>query len=68
MVGCLTLAHLAYEEAGRRGLGAGEPTATSTSPTKPSAAATAFTIGLHVAAVAALVGLGAMGALKMSKK
>lgn len=30
MVGCLTLAQVAYEEAGGKGEGAGPPTATST--------------------------------------
>lgn len=39
MVGCLTLAHLAYEESGKRGAGAGPVTATRTLTTTTSCAA-----------------------------
>lgn len=64
MVGCLTLAHIAYEEAGGRGAGAGAATATSV---KASSGCCAAKVALYVAAGAALMGLGALAALKAKK-
>lgn len=66
MVGSLTLAHIAYEEAGGRGKGAGTATATCITG-KPSKTYIA-SMALHVAAAAAIVGLGAMAIVKASKK
>eukprot|EP00903_Cladosiphon_okamuranus_P013672 g12733.t1 len=65
MVGSLTLAHIAYEEAGGRGKGAGAATATTTGGCKaPSMCCTA---GMALAA-AAVLGVGALVVTKASKK
>ncbi|CAN0583572.1 unnamed protein product, partial [Laminaria digitata] len=65
MVGCLTLAHVAYEEAGGRGKGAGAATATVVGGGGECPAVK--WVPLHIAAVAAVVGLGALAVAKASK-
>lgn len=75
MVGCLTLAHMAYEEAGGRGAGAGAPTATATvaggtcsaKKAENSCYPSGVSVALHIAAAAAVVGLGALAVVKASK-
>ncbi|CAM9739938.1 unnamed protein product [Ectocarpus sp. 12 AP-2014] len=66
MVGSLTLAHIAYEEAGGRGGGPGSPTATKTGGV---GACLVSPCNVSVAlAAAAVVGLGALAIAKASKK
>lgn len=71
MVGCLTLAHVAYEEAGGRGAGAGSATATGAGsggcPVKSSTCCSIYNVALHIAAAAGVVGLGAMVVAKSRK-
>lgn len=70
MVGCLTLAHMAYEEAGGRGAGAGPSTATVADgkcPAVKAGASFGVSVALHIAAAAAVVGLGALAIVKASK-
>lgn len=66
MVGSLTLAHIAYDEAGGRGKGAGAATATTTGGCcKVPSASWAASMALVAAAV---VGVGALVVAKASKK
>lgn len=68
MVGCLTLAHVAFEEAGGRGTGAGSATATATGcPVKSKTVCLAYNVALHIAAAAGLVSLGALVVAKSKK-
>lgn len=70
MVGCLTLAYVAYEEAGGRGAGAGSATATSVGggcPAKRGSFCCVYSAALHVAVAAGLMGLGALVFAKSRK-
>lgn len=72
MVGCLTLAHVAHEEAGGRGAGAGSATATATGtgggcPIKSVTCCSAYDVALHIAAAAGVVCLGALVVAKSRK-
>ena len=67
-VGSLTLAHIAYDEAGGRGKGAGAATATTTRGGCCKVPSGTCAVSMAVAAAVAVVGLGALVVAKASKK